>query len=134
MKPCEHCGFELWLPVAELKVSDLGLYSDGRFPGRCILKLKDHWESLEDLPEPLALEFHRDLKRSMRAIRLATGAERINFAVLGNAVPHFHGHLIPRFPDRELRPQNSPWDDPRPRHKLAFEEEQSILEAIRLAL
>lgn len=128
---CSSCGFELWLPIATLRVAELGLYSDGRFPGRSILKLRDHWESIEELPDAIALDFLRDLKLAMAALRRATGAERVNFAVLGNAVPHVHGHLIPRFPSEEAKPQSSPWDDPRPRAKLSAPREAELIQRIR---
>ena len=131
---CKDCGFELWLPLASLRVSDLGLYSDARFPGRSILKLRDHWDSIEDLPDAVALDFFADLKLAMAALRRVTGAERVNFAVLGNAVPHVHGHLIPRFPAAESKPHSSPWDDPRPRAKLEAERELELIEGIRKEL
>lgn len=130
MSSCEQCGFDLWIPIASLEVADLGLYSDGRFPGRCILKIREHFDSLEELPEETALAFLRDTQKSMAAIRLATNAERVNFAVLGNAVAHVHGHLIPRFPGAEERPKSSPWDDPRPRCSLPSQLESEIRVAI----
>lgn len=131
---CSSCDFALWLPIASLGVADLGLYSDGRFPGRSILKLREHWDSLEELPDHVALDFFADLKRSMGAIRRVTGAQRVNFAVLGNAVPHVHGHLIPRFPSEESKPQSSPWDDPRPRAKLTEDRELELIVALRKEL
>lgn len=134
MESCVSCGFELWNPVAELSVSDLSLYSDGRFPGRCILRLRDHWESLDEVPEELLQRFMQDVRRAMGALKLATGSDRINFAVLGNSVAHVHGHLIPRYPENEQRPGSSPWDDPRPRERLPEAKEDELIVAIRFAL
>lgn len=134
MEPCLNCGFELWSPIEQLSVSDLSLYSDSRFPGRSILSLRDHWESLEELPEELLQDFLRDVRRSIAALKLATGSERINFAVLGNTVPHVHAHLIPRYPEQELKPGSSPWDDPRPREKLSEAREDELIVTIRYAL
>lgn len=134
IESCSSCGFELWLPIASLSVADLGFYSDSRFPGRCILKLRDHYESLEDLPEDLTASFMADLKAAMGSIRFATGAERVNFAVLGNAVPHVHGHLIPRLPELEELPNSSPWDDPRVKAKLSTSEASSLIALIREGL
>ena len=134
MSACSQCGFELWRPIAELEVSDLGLYSDERFPGRCILRLREHWESFEELPEDLVLSFHRDLRRASEAIRTVTGAHRVNFAVLGNTVPHVHGHLIPRIPENEPKPGSSPWDDPRPRVTLLGSEAKRIVRELHVIL
>lgn len=131
METCSECGFDLWLPIAELSVSDLSLYSDGRFPGRSIVKLRDHWESIEDVPEDTLELFLRDIRSAMAAIRETTGSERVNLAILGNTVSHVHAHLIPRFPQDEEFPGSSPWDDPREKFQLSAIEESRLIGAIR---
>jgi len=100
---CKECGFNLWLPIGDkdncplLKTSYLGLYNDGRFPGRSLLVLDVHEEELA-LLSPLTLsEFMEDVQVAGRAIQKAVGALRMNYAILGNAVPHVHCHIIPRF-------------------------------------
>lgn len=112
---CPECGFELYLPVraASLRVSRLGLYSDGRFPGRCLLVYRDHVEHLEALPGQDLAAFWSDATTAGAALRRLTGATRVNYAVLGNAVPHLHVHLVPRQPSDPL-PTRPPWNDPRP--------------------
>lgn len=119
MYTCASCGFSLWLPVAELKHSQLGLYDDARFPGRCLLVLKQHEERFEGLERDLMCAFVEEAQGVGKALRAATGCERVNLAVLGNAEPHVHFHLIPRYPRREPRPTKSPWDDPRQKEGLA---------------
>lgn len=51
-------------------------------------------------------------------LRELTEATRVNYAVLGNAEPHLHAHLIPRFPALEPVPHRPPWEDPRERRSL----------------
>lgn len=131
IESCEVCGFELWHPIAELKVADLALYSDGRFPGRAILRLREHWDAFEELPDELAIDFYRDAQSAIRAILKATDAARVNFAVLGNSQAHVHAHLIPRYPAQEDFPGSSPWDDPRPRAKLDPSRERELIVKIR---
>jgi histidine triad (HIT) family protein len=36
--------------------------------------------------------------RASRALREAAGADHVYAAVIGDAVPHLHVHLLPRFP------------------------------------
>lgn len=72
--------------------------------------------------------FMDDVTVVMKAIKHATGVERVNFAVLGNTVSHVHAHLIPRYPQAELLPHKSPWDDPRPRNSL---EERQAADYVR---
>lgn len=113
---CKECGFALFLPIAteDLTVSRLGLYAEGRFPGRCILAFQTHRESLEELQAHELNTFWRDAVRVGAALKVAVGASRINYAVLGNIHPHhLHIHLIPRIPNLEPLPTRPPWNDPR---------------------
>lgn len=129
-EPCPTCGFELYHPIAELKVSRLSLYDDGRFPGRSILALNAHQEHFEDLDEDLSHNFMLDAQNAIQGLKKVTGAKRVNFAILGNAVSHVHAHLIPRYPDLEAKPNSSPWDDPRPRQTLPPERKESLLQEL----
>ena len=115
---CDICEFELWKPVIVLENSHVGLYNDARFPGRLIVALNEHYENFEDLDSHIMNNYMRDIQLASRAIKFAIKSKRVNIAILGNAEPHIHAHLIPRFPDTEEKPNNSPWDDPRPRQKL----------------
>lgn len=131
MSFCGSCGFDLWLTFGELSVSDIGLYSDARFPGRSILRLKEHYDRFEDVPEELALNFTRDIQKASRLLRETTGAERVNIAILGNSEAHVHAHLIPRWPLLEAKPGSSPWDDPRPREALEKNAMEELLRRLR---
>lgn len=118
MKSCLQCGFELYKPISVLHVSNLGLYDDDRFPGRCILSLHHHYEDLTEVPENLMNAYMDDIRHAMKTIKNVTGCSRVNLAILGNAVPHVHAHLIPRYPEREENPNQSPWNDPRMKNTL----------------
>jgi len=112
---CTFCGFGLYHPVAaKLSVTHLGLYSDARFPGRAILMFHTHIEDMAKLGAQDMLLFWQDATKVGEAIKRVTGSPRINYAVLGNAEPHLHIHLVPRFPDKEDAPTRSPWSDSRP--------------------
>jgi diadenosine tetraphosphate (Ap4A) HIT family hydrolase len=131
---CQECGFSLWVPVTDLKNSALGLYDDARFPGRCILALRRHYEALEDVPPSLAGVFVAEATSAAVAIRRATSSPRVNYAILGNAEAHVHFHLIPRYPSQEEKPSNSPWDDPRPKRKLDPIHREQLVERIATEL
>lgn len=72
--------------------------------------LNEHWDHLDGIQDELALLFFRDMKRAGEAIKRVTSASRINYAVLGNQVPHVHAHLIPRYPAFEPLPHRTPWE------------------------
>ncbi len=68
--------------------------------GHTLVVPKDHYETLFDLPDELALHCIAVAKRIAPGIRAATGADSINVfspngAAGGQDVPHFHWHLIP---------------------------------------
>jgi len=109
---CQMCGFELWNPIEDhgvLVASKLGLYNDGRFPGRCILALYSHYTELIRINPDILHEFMLDVQSVGKAIQEATGADRINYAILGNAVPHVHCHIIPRVWADDPNPTSTPW-------------------------
>lgn len=130
MLGCLQCGFELYKPISSLQVSTIGLYDDARFPGRCIVSLNSHYEDMIEVPESTLNAFIRDIRQAMKAIQEVTGCSRVNLAILGNAVPHVHAHLIPRYPDAEANPNQSPWNDPRPKDVLQESVSQKIIEDI----
>lgn len=125
--PCE-CGFLLRRPIARSRFSSLGFYDDARFPGRMILKLNTHYDALDRLPLNLLTGFMQDAQYAMNAVRKATGAVRVNFAVLGDREPHVHAHLVPRF--THDMPDGSPWDDPRPKEELEGMARANIMDSI----
>lgn len=131
---CGVCDFKVWLPVDELDVTVLGLYDDRRFPGRCLLVLKEHAEHLTDLDSQTTARLWEDAKTAARAICGATEASRINYAVLGNAEPHLHVHLVPRVPDSEPLPLRPPWEHPSPQRPLAPERLSMLITSIAAGL
>ena len=128
---CLRCGFELWMPVARLRVSSLGLYDDARFPGRCLLALDEHHEDLATMPGPLAAEFLEDARLAGRAIRAAVVADRVNYAVLGNVVSHVHFHLVPRVIAGDPAPQKAPWESPLLKEPLQQADRKRIMGALQ---
>jgi len=113
--------------VARLSCATLGLFSDARFVGRCVLVLDHHAEHFESLAPELASRFMADAQRAARSIRSVTGSERINYAMLCNQVPHLHLHLFPRGGAGDSNPRVSPWELDAPETPMAAAE----LEALR---
>lgn len=131
---CPECGFKLWLPIAELQRSRLGLYDDARFPGRCILVFDRHEEQLHELSPSEACAFLEDAQVAARAIARATASPRINYAIFGNTEPHLHWHLIPRQPGDEPLPARPPWEHPERPAPLGADQVTRLVKSIRDAI
>lgn len=131
---CNECGFDIWHPIRELQTSVLGLYDDRRFPGRCILSLKQHAEHYDEIAPNVWQTFSRDAQRAGKAIRMATKASRLNIALMGNVVPHLHFHIFPRHSDREPLPNRPPWEHPEESGPLDIATKGAMIDAIAAAL
>lgn len=62
-----------------------------------------------------------------------TAAARINYAVLGNAEPHLHVHLIPRSTE-EAKPTRPPWEHPQGSRPLQVVRSGRLLQRLKDAL
>ncbi len=82
--------------VGDLRVSQLWLSRNQSVPGYCILVYRRHAREPYDLPPPERSAFFEDMTDAGRALERAFGAVKMNFELLGNAVPHLHCHLKPR--------------------------------------
>lgn len=84
--------------VAELPSGRLLLQDDADFPGYCILLHRRHVTELFHLSEAERAQLVQDVARAAEAIAAVCGPAKINYAILGNEVPHLHCHVIPRYP------------------------------------
>ena len=69
------------------------------FPGHCLLIPRSHYETLAELPPPVAAELFSAAHRLSAVIEEALGADG-SFVALNNrvsqSVPHVHIHVVPR--------------------------------------
>lgn len=86
---------EYGVTIEYLPAGVLRLCRDQFSRGYCILISNEHG------PEPHSIErpgdYFADVTRAGAAIEAACGADKMNYLTLGNAVPHLHTHLIPRY-------------------------------------
>jgi diadenosine tetraphosphate (Ap4A) HIT family hydrolase len=118
--------------VADLASSRLFLARSQFVPGYCVLVCRDHVREPYELPAEKHRQYFDDLMTSGKAIETALQPIKMNFQILGNAIPHLHTHIVPRY-----------YGDPAPSHPidpgqetvvLKLEEYRSRIEAIRDAL
>lgn len=83
--------------IAELP-SGYAVMGDEQFlPGYCLLLSRTHVPELQLLPRDERDAFLRDLGALGEALWRALSPEQLNYAILGNTVPHLHAHVHPRF-------------------------------------
>ena len=131
---CAVCAMQFDEVIANFESGALAHYSDREFPGRCVLAVHEHAEKLEELSPERLTQLMLDVQRAGQAIRKATGAPRINYAVLGNAAPHIHVHLIPRGAPTDRHGTDTPWGPPPRTEPLAEDESERLRRGIAMAL
>lgn len=104
-EPANDHGFA----VADLTVSRLRLAANQWTPGYAILICAIHAREPYELGANERAAFFDDLMRAGQAIDAVYRPIKMNFQMLGNAVPHLHCHLVPRYygdpaPNRPLDP------------------------------
>lgn len=129
-RACATCGFSLWVPIAALSVSHVGLYDDARFPGRMIVSLNEHVEHYDQADPEVLSAFMSDLQRASLVLRKMGNVERVNVAILGNKDPHLHAHLIPRRVDDDNYGL-SPWENAAEHSKLTPAYKAIVLDLLK---
>lgn len=131
---CNICGFHLFDCISSLSVSDLAFVDDNRYPGRCILGLRAHEELIDRLPSSQFTLLFSDVHQAARAIRLASGCDRVNVYLLGNREPHIHIHLVPRFNDPEGDFNPTHFEDKREKLPLSKKYREDLIGGIKSSL
>jgi diadenosine tetraphosphate (Ap4A) HIT family hydrolase len=99
--------------VADLAMSRLRLSVHQSLPGYCVLLCKKHVREPYELSPEEQRRFFADLMQVGRALEQTFNAVKMNFELLGNAVPHLHCHIKPRYygdpaPGRPIWPDQQP--------------------------
>jgi diadenosine tetraphosphate (Ap4A) HIT family hydrolase len=102
---CELCdtpGGEIIVQLAELRVV---LVDDTLYPGFCRVIHNRHIIEMTDLPPAGSSQMMMSVCKVEQAIRDVMAPDKINLASFGNAVPHLHWHVIPRWRNDAHFPQ-----------------------------
>ena len=83
--------------IADLRLSRLRLVRNQSVPGYCVLLCREHVVEPYDLSAEKRLLFWEDTLSAAQAIARVFKPVKMNFQILGNAVPHLHTHIVPRY-------------------------------------
>lgn len=118
--------------IAQLDMSVLRLSVNQFSPGYCVLICKKHVAEPYHLSATDRSLFFEDMTRAANALEKVFQPTKMNFQILGNALPHLHCHITPRY-----------YGDPAPgmplnlaeyERRLTQEEYHRQVGAIRMAL
>jgi histidine triad (HIT) family protein len=97
--PGEPVGEDELVLVSHVVPPDvLGGEGTTAYMGHLFVEPRRHAPGLADLTDAEARSVGWWCTRVSRALRDVSGAEHVYAAVFGDAVPHLHVHLLPRFP------------------------------------
>ena len=91
---CTQEGGALLARTAELRI--VWAIEPGQ-PGMCRVIWHAHVREMTDLPPAARTRLMQAVFATERALRMVCQPDKINLASLGNAVPHLHWHVIPRY-------------------------------------
>jgi diadenosine tetraphosphate (Ap4A) HIT family hydrolase len=78
--------------------------------GYALVLLKEHVREPFELPADVQRDHFREVMRAAEALAATFQPAKMNFSCYGNAEPHVHWHLVPRYED-DPRPRQDPWKD-----------------------
>ena len=94
--------------------------------------------SLNDLSRSLRTQYLCDMALIGDALLEATGADRINYAILGNSDPVLHAHIVPRYRDEPDKLLNDPpWAYPSEivdATKFEYQRDRELMQRIAVAI
>ncbi len=85
------------LTITDLQFSRLQLARNQYVQGYCVLICHKHVREPYELTSVERMMFFEDMCRVGSALERAFDADKMNFEILGNAVPHLHAHIKPRY-------------------------------------
>lgn len=122
----------LMIKICDLEVSQLFLFKEQSYPGRCNVVYNDHAVEFHELSEDQRNAFMRDVARVGKAINAAFSPAKINYGAYADTISHLHMHTVPKYKDGysfgsvfEMNPQKV---------SLTEEEYAAMIEKIKAGL
>jgi diadenosine tetraphosphate (Ap4A) HIT family hydrolase len=78
--------------------------------GYALVLLKAHVREPFELPRDVQSEHFGEVMRAAEALSKTFAPLKMNYSCYGNAEPHVHWHLVPRYED-DPHPGQDPWRD-----------------------
>ena len=88
---------QLMIKICDLEVSQLFLFKEQSYKGRCNVVYKDHTVDLHELSDEQRNAFMRDVAMAGKAIDKAFHPDKINYGAYADTISHLHMHIVPKY-------------------------------------
>jgi diadenosine tetraphosphate (Ap4A) HIT family hydrolase len=92
----------LMIKICDLEVSQLFLFKEQSYLGRCNVVFKDHAIEFHDLTDEQRNAFMGDVARVGKAISSAFNPDKVNYGAFADTISHLHMHVVPKYKDGYL--------------------------------
>jgi len=89
----------LMIKICDLEVSQLFLFKEQSYTGRCNVVYKDHGVEFHELSDDQRNAYMRDVAKTAKAISLAFKPTKINYGAYADTLSHLHMHVVPKYKD-----------------------------------
>lgn len=89
----------LMIKICDLKVSQLFLFKEQTYPGRCNVVYNDHGVEFHELSDEQRNAFMLDVALAGKAISEAFNPAKINYGAYADTISHLHMHVVPKYKD-----------------------------------
>ncbi|MFV8326823.1 HIT family protein [Flavobacterium sp. ZS1P14] len=89
----------LMIKICDLEVSQLFLFKEQSYLGRCNVVYKDHGIEFYELSDEQRNAFMHDVATIAKAIAAAFNPTKINYGAYSDTLSHLHMHIVPKYKD-----------------------------------
>lgn len=90
---------QLMIKICDLEVSQLFLFKEQSYLGRCNVVYNDHSVDFHELSDEQRNAYMKDVARAGAAITKAFNPEKINYGAYADSISHLHFHVVPKYKD-----------------------------------
>lgn len=89
----------LMIKICDLEVSQLFLFKEQSYFGRCNVVYKSHGVEFHELSDEERNAFMSDVAKVGKAITAAFSPAKINYGAYADTISHLHMHVVPKYND-----------------------------------
>jgi diadenosine tetraphosphate (Ap4A) HIT family hydrolase len=89
----------LMIKICDLGVSQLFLFKEQSYPGRCNVVYNDHAVDFHELSHEQRNAFMLDVATAGKAVARAFNPAKINYGSYADTISHLHMHIVPKYKD-----------------------------------